>query len=899
MEPLSKSGTAGNDIFRVTASDLFNATFNGRSGTDTLQLVGSGPFYVSMAKLTSIETIRGTGGSDTIILNGETLAKIKTINGGGGSGDVLRLESETPFDFRGKTISGITRIEVDNKQFNATFDNKALALKVWAQSSQNDHLTLVGGTFTEAERAQLHRQGVDNITDASGTYTNEKPRITDLNRDKVYTSGGQAYLDRGRDVTLNGIDDKLKSLNIYFEDEWMSPGAILIADDLLVTLPDGLIGGGRISFEGTVIGTIDELREDGINIIFNDAATTAAVEALMRSLIFKTLDPDPSSVRNISTTIILTDEGGRYNYVRTDILAGGADVRILTPELDALSGTDGDDIFAVDEFGSTSGDVVNGGGGVDTLLLSGGGVFDLSKIGTLESIEKIVGSNQADVIKISGDQVSGHILIDGGEVFDTGTVSDNSNFMEISGVNIDLSNVTVKNINAITLLDNGASVTVSDMAVARLINIILVTDARIRFLGTLTDAEKGELFRRGFVGVTDDAGTYTNHAPELEAIDGDVSTGIAGTAIFIDENQDARVFEDDYAFNSLTVSVEDGNTTEILSLANTGKVQILTVGGGSAKIYVNGINIGFVATPAEGGSTLQILFNQKSAPSLVREVIRALTYTDTTGTITTDREIKMVFTDYTGHTKEVRSTIRQELNESPTGIELDGNQIHEAAANGTLIGVLSGIDPNPEDSFTFKLLNDAGGRFALVGNTVVVKQGVKLDYEQAASHEIKVQVTDKRGQTFDKVFTIDVNNVLNEITSGTSGRDVLVGGSGNDRFHGKLGNDVLTGGAGRDIFVFDTKLSSTNVDTIRDFNVPSDTIWLSRSIFSKITKTGTLSSTAFWTGAKAHDASDRIIYDKATGYLSYDADGTGSIRAIKFAKLAAGLKMTAADFVMV
>ncbi|MBF9233911.1 right-handed parallel beta-helix repeat-containing protein [Microvirga alba] len=138
-----------------------------------------------------------------------------------------------------------------------------------------------------------------------------------------------------------------------------------------------------------------------------------------------------------------------------------------------------------------------------------------------------------------------------------------------------------------------------------------------------------------------------------------------------------------------------------------------------------------------------------------------------------------------------------------------------------------------------------------------------------------------------------------KVIVGTSGNDVLKGTSGNDVLKGKGGNDILTGGAGKDAFVFDTKLNGrTNVDKITDFTVKDDMIHLSKSIFSTLS-TGTLSKDAFWIGAKAHDASDRIIYNNKTGVLYYDPDGTGKAPAVEFAKLDKYLKMTADHFFVI
>lgn len=134
--------------------------------------------------------------------------------------------------------------------------------------------------------------------------------------------------------------------------------------------------------------------------------------------------------------------------------------------------------------------------------------------------------------------------------------------------------------------------------------------------------------------------------------------------------------------------------------------------------------------------------------------------------------------------------------------------------------------------------------------------------------------------------------------TGTSGNDLIKGNGGNDIIWAKNGSDVLTGGAGKDSFTFDTKLGSNNVDVIVDFNVADDTIRLNDTVFTKL-KWGKLSASSFVVGTKALDSNDRIIYNDKTGALSYDADGSGSKAAIKFAEIDNLAKLTAADFLVI
>ncbi|MET0743201.1 MAG: cadherin domain-containing protein, partial [Microvirga sp.] len=263
---------------------------------------------------------------------------------------------------------------------------------------------------------------------------------------------------------------------------------------------------------------------------------------------------------------------------------------------------------------------------------------------------------------------------------------------------------------------------------------------------------------------------------------------------------------------------------------------------------------------------------------------------------------------------------------APSLLLLSAAAVAENAVSGTLVGQLSAQDPDPNDTLTYTLLDDAGGRFRIQGDRVVVGDGAAIDYERASGHTIKVLVTDKAGGSATAVFRIAVTDVAERVTlvggagidtllggslgdrlTGLGGADVLAGLGGDDVLSGGAGRDGLTGGPGHDTFVFDTRLARTNkahkkaeLDRIADFSVAEDTIQLSKAVFSKIgkagiLKTGMLAKGAFHLGAGAHDASDRVIYDRKSGALYYDQDGTGRHEAIQIAILSKNLKMSHAN----
>lgn len=238
---------------------------------------------------------------------------------------------------------------------------------------------------------------------------------------------------------------------------------------------------------------------------------------------------------------------------------------------------------------------------------------------------------------------------------------------------------------------------------------------------------------------------------------------------------------------------------------------------------------------------------------------------------------------------------------APPQMSLAGNPVAEASPTGTPVGNLSIATAEQTDALQYQLLDDAGGRFMIEGSQVKVRDGLKLDYEQATGHMITVRVTGSNGFVHTQALTIQVGDVAREAVVGNDGSHFLLGGAngdifigmgGNDTLNGGAGKDILTGGAGRDVFVFNTKPNKkTNLDTIKDFKAKDDDIWLEDAVFKGIGKGGTLAkpkkmdAKAFYSGSKAHDKDDRVIFDKAKGILYYDPDGTGSKAQIAIAKM--------------
>ena len=340
-----------------------------------------------------------------------------------------------------------------------------------------------------------------------------------------------------------------------------------------------------------------------------------------------------------------------------------------------------------------------------------------------------------------------------------------------------------------------------------------------------------------------------------------------------------------------TLSFGGGNDT---AFGGAG-VEIFDGGGGNDKLDGGGGN----DIALYSGTRADYSLSTVNGVTTVKDNVANRNGTDT---LTNVRFLK--FDDGAGHIEQV--VLR---NAAPNSIGLSTKVLAETAQVSTPVISLSARDADG-DALTYSLV-DPSGTFRLDGNNLVLVK--ELDYEAGARQvAVTVEARDAYGGKASQAFTIDIANVVEEnplTFFGTAAANVLTGENGSDKFYGGLGNDTLTGGLGQDVFVFDTKLAKTNaankrynLDRITDFNVADDTIHLKKSIFKGITKKGVLSKSAFYAGNKsaAHDANDRIIYNKKTGALYYDQDGDGHrYQAIQIATLSTKLGLTDKDFFVI
>jgi Ca2+-binding RTX toxin-like protein len=230
------------------------------------------------------------------------------------------------------------------------------------------------------------------------------------------------------------------------------------------------------------------------------------------------------------------------------------------------------------------------------------------------------------------------------------------------------------------------------------------------------------------------------------------------------------------------------------------------------------------------------------------------------------------------------------INSAPT-VALSHATVTENAPAFTQVGRLSAADADG-DAISFSLAANPDGAFAIANGYLVLAR--PLDFEAKAVYSVSVKGTDAYGAETVQSFTISVIDVadtggggggtpVNLVLRGTTAANVLVGGSGNDTLYGGAGKDVLTGSSGQDA----------------DDSIQLDNKYLKKLGSGSVSKPGKLKAAFFKVADKAKDANDHLVYNKKTGVLYYDEDGSGTKAAVAIAKLSNKARLTKDDFFVI
>lgn len=128
-----------------------------------------------------------------------------------------------------------------------------------------------------------------------------------------------------------------------------------------------------------------------------------------------------------------------------------------------------------------------------------------------------------------------------------------------------------------------------------------------------------------------------------------------------------------------------------------------------------------------------------------------------TGAEGTDTLTNVEFVRFSDLTLDLSKATDNE-NRAPTDLELDQAGVNWSTVKvGDTIGTLSAVDlVDTNETFTFQLLDDAGGLFFIEGSEIKLAKGLTTVNGQ----NVTVRVTDKAGNSFEKVLTLTVGGTV-------------------------------------------------------------------------------------------------------------------------------------------
>ena len=111
------------------------------------------------------------------------------------------------------------------------------------------------------------------------------------------------------------------------------------------------------------------------------------------------------------------------------------------------------------------------------------------------------------------------------------------------------------------------------------------------------------------------------------------------------------------------------------------------------------------------------------------------------------------------YTKAVELQV-EKANEAPTDINLSNSTLAEDASLEAVVGTLSAVDVDVNDTHTFELATGGADNASFTIAGASLKLNTALDFESKSSYSIKVNVIDADGAKFVKDFAINISDVI-------------------------------------------------------------------------------------------------------------------------------------------
>jgi Ca2+-binding RTX toxin-like protein len=669
----------GADDFLTIGQNHFNRTIDLGGGTDTVNLGITGGYSLS---LVNVENVVGAGGDDffTLMNNATGLS----IDLGGGT-DNLNL------------ATGVNSLSIQNvENLFVALGNNTLTL---LNTVSGVNVNLGNGTTNTLNLAA----GINSLSGAFGVAALNGSGSNDV----LTLTNGIFNPDNNQVVNL-GVGDDTLNIGLQFQS--------------LTALGIEHLNGNALDNNFTINNSVSGITVDlgaGTNDVLGIAGGSNSIGLFnvetVQSTDFVTPSNDTLTLLN-NVSGLGVNLGGGTNTLN---LAVGTNTLTHLFGVQTVNGTgSGDTLTMTGNVGATT---FNLGGGLDTLNFTNS-VFGM----TVVDIEFVNASAGSDSITIGN--TSGSTTITGGLGMDFLTASagqDNFRYTSVADSPTGGNRDSIMNFNA-----------ASDKIV---LDGVVTAAGPFHFIGS---------------------GVFTGHAEaRLDAFNnlqidvdgngiGDIEIVLGLTGTLIDANflvvAPSNVAPSDINLSNASISENSPNGVVV------GALTAFDPDPGDTAI--------FTLLDNAGGKFVLVGTDIKVAGTLDYETA-------------TSHEITVRVTDSVNHTYDETLTINvTNVNEAPTNINLSNASIAENSANNTVVGALSAIDPDAGDSATFTLLDNAGNRFAIDGNNLVVNG--TLDFETFTSHLVTVRVTDGGNNTRDEQFTISVTNVNEAPTdislSGTS-----------------------------------------------------------------------------------------------------------------------------------
>lgn len=914
-------GGLGNDTYYVDNAGDTTVEAAGE-GTDTVLASISWTLAANVENLTlgGSAAINGTGNGDANVITGNSAANVLT---GGGGNDTLNgaAGADTMIGGLGNDSYAVDNVgDLTVEAAGEGIDTVTSSI-TWALAANVENLTLAGsaainGTGNDDANVILGNTannvltgggGNDRLNGGAGADTmigglGDDSYVVDNAGDVVTELAGQ-----GTDLVTSSI---AWTLGANFENLTLTGSAAVSgtgnsADNVIIgnSANNVLTGfGGNDTLNGgsgsdTLIGglgddtyvvdstgdIVTELAGEGTDVV-QTTLSSYTLAANVETLIF-TNSSAHTGIGNALNNVISGNAGN-------DTLNGGAGA-------DTMLGGFGNDSYVVDD----TGDVVTEFAGQGTDLVTASVSYALSanvENLTLSGTVAINGTGNNDANVLTGNSgvnilngLGGNDTLNGGAGADT----------LLGGLGDDI--YVVENVGDVVTELAGEG---TDTVQTTLATYVLAANVeRLTFTNGSAHSGTGNALDNVLTGNTGNdtlnggAGADTliggagNDSYSVDNI-GDVTTELAG--------QGTDLVTASISW-TLAANIENLTLSGTAAINGTGTNDANLITGNSASNVLTGLGGNDTLNGGGGNDTLigglgDDIYVVDAAGDVVTEL--AGEGTDT---------VQTTLASYTLGDNVERLTFTNNVTHAGIGNALDnvltGNSGSDTLDGGLGVDTLIGGGGN--DSYVVDNVGDVTTEAANGGTDFVT---ASLSWTLAVNVENLTlsgsAAIDGTGNTLDNVLTGNSGtNVLsgldgNDTLIGGLGNDTLLGGIGNDRLVGGAGNDVLNGGAGADTFVFDTAPNAvTNLDTVQDFTSGTDKLSFSRAVFTAFSSTGAISSDAFWSGAgvnAAHDATDRFIYNTATGALWYDADGTGATAAVQVATLTGAPTLAFTDFLI-